>query len=114
MAFTTATVASHKQGEHQFQGLFSEMWTASLTVDPASIAAAAEDSATFTIAGIALGDMVVGFSTGVDWTATGEASIEMWVSAANTLKVRISNLHASSAVDLASSTWKVIIGRPSF
>lgn len=114
MAFTTATVVSTTQGQQQFQGAFSEMWTAKLTVDPGSIAAGAEDSATFTIPGIALGDAVVAFSTGVSWTATGEASIELYVSAANTLTVRISNLHASSAVDLASSTWKVLIGRWAF
>lgn len=114
MAFTTATVTSIERGNKQFQGAFREMWACTLTVDPASIAAGAEDTADFTIPGITLGDMVIGLSTGVDWTATGEASIECWVGAANTLSVRISNLHASSAVDLASSTWKVLVGRPNW
>lgn len=109
MAFTTATVASYERGEKQFQGMFEDMWNATLTVDPASIAAGAEDTATFTIPGLALGDIVVGWSAGVDLTV--DADIQCHVSAANTLTIRISNLNASSALDLASSTWRVIIGR---
>lgn len=112
MAFTTATVASVERGAKQFQGAFTDMWVARLTVNPASIAAAAEDSATFTIPGVALGDMIVAWSAGVDLTA--DAAVNMYVSAANTVTVRISNLHASSALDLGSSTWKVVVGRPSF
>ena len=110
MAFTTATVARIEQGNKQLQGAFSEMWFTTLTVDPASIAAGAEDTATFTIPGVALGDMVVGVSAGVNLTVDGD--VQVFVSAANTITVRISNLNASSALDLASSTWKVMIGRP--
>jgi hypothetical protein len=112
MAFTTATVARIEQGNKQFQGMFSEMWAATLTVDPASIAAAGEDIATFTVPGVVLGDMVVGYSCGVDQTVN--ADINVWVSAANVLSIRISNLNASVALDLATSTWKVVIGRPAF
>ena len=112
MAFTTATVASVKQGREQFQGVFSEMWQATLTVDPASIAAGGEDTGTFTIPGLALGDIVLGVGPGVNLTA--DAEVLAYVSAANTLTIRISNLNAASALDLASSTWKVVIGRPAF
>jgi hypothetical protein len=110
MSFTTATVASAKRQRGQFQGLFDPQWQVTLTVDPASIAAAAEDTATFTVPGVALGDCVIAWSPGVDLTIQGD--VEFYVSAANTLTLRISNLHASSALDLASSTWKVLIGRP--
>lgn len=112
MAFTTATVANYEQGRKNLGGVFSEMWVATLTVDPASIAAGAEDIATFTIPNLALGDMVVGFSAGVNQSV--DADINVWVSAANTLSVRISNLNASTALDLASNTWKVVLGRPAF
>lgn len=112
MAFTTATVTKVEQGSKQFQGAFTDQWVCNLTVDPASIAAAGEDIATFTIPGIALGDIVVGFSAGVDLTA--DADVNVYVSAANTLSIRISNLNASTALDLATSTWKVLIGRPSW
>lgn len=114
MAFTTATVDKVEQGVKQFGGVFKEMWVANLTVNPASIAAGAEDTATFTIPNVALGDMIIGWAAGVSLTATGEADVNVFVSAANTITVRITNLHASSAVDLGSSTWKVVIGRPAF
>jgi hypothetical protein len=112
MTFTTATVTRVEQGSKQFQGAFTEQWLCNLTVDPASIAAAGEDIATFTVPGLALGDIVVGYSAGVNQTV--DADINLWVSAANTLSVRISNLHASSELDLGTSTWKVLIGRPSW
>lgn len=112
MAFTTATVASYQRGSKQFQGAFTDQWLANLTVNPASIAAGAEDTATFTIPGLVLGDIVVAYSAGVDLTV--DADVNIYVSAANTITIRISNLHASTALDLASSTWKVIIGRPSW
>jgi hypothetical protein len=113
MAFTTATVANYARGSKQFQGAFVDQWVANLTVDPSSIAAAAEDTATFTIPGVALGDMVM-VSPGVSLTATGEVSIDAWVSAANTVTIRLTNLHASSAADLGTSTWKLWVGRPSW
>jgi hypothetical protein len=112
MTFTTATVTRIEQGSKQFQGAFTEQWLCNLTVDPASIAAADEDIATFTVPGLALGDIVVGYSAGVNQTV--DADINVWVSAANTLSIRISNLHATVALDLATSTWKVLIGRPSW
>lgn len=112
MAFTTATVSTVDPGSKQFQGIYNRMWLCNLTVDPASIAAGAEDSATFTIPGIALGDQIVGWSAGVALTI--DADIELCVSAANTLFIRISNLNAAAALDLASSTWKVVIGRPNW
>lgn len=113
MAFTTATVASVNRGSQQMGGAFIDQWLCNLTVDPSSIAAGAEDTATFTIPGVAFGDMVM-VSPGVSLTATGEADFSAWVSAANTVTIRITNLHASSAVDLASSTWKLWVGRPSW
>lgn len=112
MAFTTATVRFVEQGKKQFQGAFSEMWSVSLNVDPASIAAGAEDSANFTIPGVTLGDMVIASVAGVNLTA--DADVNVYVSAANTLTIRISNLSAGSALDLATSVWKVLIGRPAW
>lgn len=112
MAFTTSTVVRYEQGNKQFQGAFVEMFAITLTVDPNSVAAAGEDTGTFTVPGLALGDMVVGVSAGVNLTA--DADIQAYVSAANTLVIRLSNLHASSALDLATSTWKVLVGRPAW
>lgn len=112
MPFTTATVRFVEQGDKQFQGAFSEMWAVSLTVDPSSIAAGAEDSSTFAIPGVVLGDAVIAFGAGVNLTV--DADVNVYVSAANTLTIRISNLNAGAALDLTSSTWKVLLGRPSW
>ena len=112
MAFTTATVTRVEQGNKQFQGAFSDMWAATLSVNPSSIAAGAEDIATFTIPGLAVGDMVVGVAAGVNLTV--DADVSAFVSAANTLSIRISNVHASVALDLGSSEWKVLVGRPAW
>jgi len=112
MAFTTATVVRTEQGNKQFQGMFVEMWALTLTINPASIAADGEDTTTLTIPGVALGDIVIGYSAGVDQTV--DADINIFVSAANAVIIRISNLHVSGALDLASSTWKVLIGRPAW
>lgn len=112
MAFTTATVARVEQGNKQFQGAFFDMWAVTITADPASVAAGAEDTGTFTVPNIAVGDMVLGIAPGVNLTV--DADIQAYVSAANTLTIRLSNLNAVSALDLASSTWKVLIGRPNW
>ena len=112
MAFTTATVTKVERGSKQYQGAFTDMWQVTMTVDPASIAAGAEDSASFTVPGIAVGDMVLGWAAGVNLTV--QTSAQVSVSAANTLLVVISNLDAAAALDLASSKWKVLVGRPSW
>lgn len=112
MAFTTATVRSVEQGNKQFQGAFNEMWACTFTIDPSSVAAGAEDIATFTVPGVVLGDMIVGYSLGVNQTVDLDTNV--WVSAANTVSVRVSNLNGASALDLVSSTWKVLVGRPAW
>lgn len=110
MAFTTATVTSITQGISQFQGIFSEMWAVTLIVDPPSIAAGAEEFDNFTIPGLRVGDMVIGVGIGVNMTTDADVSID--INSSDTLTIRISNLHASTALSRASSTWKVLIGRP--
>lgn len=115
MAFTTAgtatTVLSHRQ---QFQGLFTTMFAISITgTNPASVAAGAEDTQTYTITGLALGDVVLGVSMSVDQTV--DCNLNVYVSAANTLTIRISNLNAASGLDFAAATtFKVLVGRPAF
>lgn len=110
MAFTTSTVTRVEQGNKQLQGAFVEMWFVTATVDPSSVAAGAEDTGTLTVPGVALGDMVVGFAPGVNQTV--DADINVFVSAANTLTIRLSNLNGAAALDLATSTWKIMVARP--
>jgi hypothetical protein len=110
MAFTTSTVTRVEQGNKQLQGAFSEMWFVTATVDPASVAAGAEDTGTLTVPGVALGDMVIGYAAGVNQTI--DADLNVFVSAANTVTIRLSNLNGAAALDLASSTWKIMVARP--
>lgn len=104
-----ATVNRSKQ---QFQGIYNEMWTVSATVDFGN---AATGSGTFassdvTVPGVALGDVVIGISAGVD---TVDAVIGGAVTAANTVTLTLLN-NTSGAVDLASTTVKFIVGRPNW
>ena len=115
MAFTTAgTAAVTMRHRQQFQGLFTDVFAISITgANPANIAAGAEDTQTYTVTGLALGDVVLGISLSVDRTVDGD--ISAYVSAANTLTIRISNLNGASGLDYAAGTTiKVLVGRPAF
>ena len=115
MAFTTAGTASVTMRHRQtFQGLFTDIFAVSITgADPASVAAGAEDTQTYTVNGLALGDVVLGMSLSVNQTVDGDLSA--YISAANTLTIRISNLNGAAALDYASgTTLKVLVGRPAW
>ena len=105
MAAATAVVS--RRGNDQFRGLFTDTWDVSCTLDSGSVATTATATDTVTVAGVALGDMVLCASLAVDLvglTVTG------YVSAANTVKFRIQNESGSTA-DLASATMDIIIVR---
>ena len=105
MAAATAVVS--RRGTDQFRGLFSDTWAVRATLDAGSLVDGAGETDDVTIPGVALGDMVIGASLGVDLvglTVTG------YVSAANTVKFRVQN-ESGSTVDLASATMKIVIVR---
>ena len=115
MAFTTAGTARVVfRGASQFPRLFNDIFAISITgVNPASIAAGAEDTQTYNITSVELGDIVLGVSLSVDQTV--DCSINAYVSSAGVVTVRISNLNASSALDFAAGTTiKLIVARPAF
>jgi len=104
----TATSVTVRQSNDQFRGIFNETWVVKATLNAGSLADGAGETDDITVPGVALGDMVLGASLGVDLvglTVTG------YVSAANTVKFRIQN-ESTATVDLASSTLKIVIGRP--
>ena len=105
MAAATAVVT--ERGNKQFQGMFQEMWKVSATLDVGSLADAAGSSDTITVPGVALGDIVLGFSFGVSLAGV---SATAYVSAADTVTIRIQN-ESAGTVDLASTTVKVVVGR---
>jgi len=105
MAAATAVVS--RRGNDSFRGLFSDTWDVQCTLDAGSVSAGATDTDTITVPGVALGDMVIGFSMGVS-----EAGLvkRAYVSAANTVTIVTYNPTAGS-VNLASTTVHMTIGR---
>jgi len=105
MAAATAVVLS--RDNDSFRGLFSDTWTVTCTLDSASVADQAAGTDTVTVSGVALGDMVIGMSAGVD-----EAGLvhRAYVSAANTVTIATTNT-TGGAVNLASTTVKLVIAR---
>jgi len=106
MASATAVVS--RRGNDQFRGLFTDTWDVSCTLDTASIATTATTTDTVTVAGVALGDMVIGMSIGVS-----EAGLmrRAYVSAANTVTI-VSINPTGSSINLDSTTLQLMIGRP--
>ena len=100
------------RGRSQFQGLFSEMWAVSETVDFGNAATGSGTfaSADVTVPGVALGDIVMGISAGVD---TVDTVIGGAVTAANTVTLTVLN-NTAGAVNLASTTLKFVVARPAF
>ena len=105
MAAATAVVS--RRGNDQFRGLFTDTWDVSCTLDSASVGTGATATDTVTVAGVALGDMVLGMSVGVS-----EAGLvrRAYVSAANTVTIVTYNPTAGS-VNLDSTTLQLVIGR---
>jgi hypothetical protein len=103
----TASAVTVRAGNDQFRGLFSDTWLVTATLDAGSLVDGAGETDDVTIPGVALGDMVIGASLGVNLvglTVTG------YVSAANTVNFRIQN-ESGSTVDLASSTLRIVVAR---
>jgi len=105
MAAATAVVSS--RDNDSFRGLFNDTWTVTCTLDSASVADQAAGTDTVTVAGVVLGDMVIGMSAGVD-----EAGLvrRAYVSAANTVTIATTNTTGGS-VNLASTTVKLVIAK---
>ena len=100
-----------ERGSKQFQGAFSELWLVRETA--LNFANAATGSGTFasvdiTVPGVALGDIVMGISVGVD---TVDAVIGGAVTAANIVTLTLLN-NSAGAIDLASTTGRFLVGRP--
>lgn len=100
------------QGKQQLQGIFNEMWAVTETVDFANAATGPGTFASVdvTVPNVALGDIVMGVSAGVD---TVDGVIAGAVTAANTVTLTLLN-NSAGAINLASTTCKFIVGRPSW
>jgi len=105
MAAATSVVSN--RDNESFRGLFSDTWSITCTLNSASVADQAAGTDTVTVPGVALGDMVIGMSAGVS-----EAGLvrRAYVSATDTVTIATTNT-TGGAVDLASSTVKLVIAR---
>jgi len=105
-------MATVQQGNKQFQGMFSEMWAVTETVNFAN---AAVGSGTFasvdiTVPNVVIGDVVFGISMGVD---TIDGVVAGAVTLANVVTLTLMN-NSAGAIDLASTTCKFVVARPSW
>jgi len=98
------------RGSKQFQGVFSELWTAKGVWDAASIADGDEVVDTLTVPGVALGNMILGVSASV---SVADLVLSAAVTAADTVTVSLAN-NTGAAVNLASATFRVVVGKPNF
>lgn len=90
-------------------GAISYVKKAAVSVDLASIAAGAMVEATVTVSGAVAGDAVIATPP-----ATLDASLEVvgaYVSAADTVKLRVRNNHAADPVDEAAANWVFVLIR---
>lgn len=77
----------------------------SATVNVASLDDGAGATQSITVPGVALGDIVIGTSFGVDLV---DMTVTAYVQAADTVEVRVQN-ESTATVDLASTTVRVLI-----
>ena len=79
-----------------------------VAVTLAATAAAAEEDVTVTITGAAAGDIVLVTPLAAAME-TGVAIIGAWVSAADTVKIRVSNVNAAAALSGSTSNFSYLI-----
>jgi hypothetical protein len=108
MANATAVVS--KRGREQFHGIFSDMWEVSATIDADSLTTGTNDADTIAVPGVALGDVVLGVSLGLDLAGM---QLTAYVSAANTVTVIFNNV-TGGTVNLGATTIKLLVARPGF
>lgn len=120
MANTLGTVTVAQRGRQQYQALWSDYWQVSVPVSGQD--AVADDvsvSLTCTVPGVALGDVVL--AIGINKNLADEnasVSVDAWVSAANTLSIKWTNVDettdAYDADTLTDGVFKILIGRPAW
>lgn len=113
----TITVSKTEVGTKQFQGAFKEMFfiTGSVT-DSDAVALTTIGEFDITVAGVALGDMVLGISFTADYDdGTDQMSVTAYVAAANTITIQWSADNAEFAADaLNGATMKMLVARPAW
>ena len=102
-----ATAVTSRRGTDQFRGLFSDTWSVTATLNASSLVDGAGETNTITVPGVALGDIVMNISMGVDVSGI---SITPYVSAADTVSIRFQN-ETVTTINLDSTTVKCVVVR---
>lgn len=102
-----ATAITARRGSDQFRGLFSDTWSVSATLNASSLTDGTGETNTIAVPGVALGDIVLNISMGVDVSGI---SVTPYVSAANVVSIRFQN-ESGGTLDLASTTIKCVVVR---
>jgi hypothetical protein len=114
----TITLTSTKRGEfRQATSWFKETWALTgSVVDSDAVALTAIGEFDITVAGVALGDMVIGVAYGADFDdGTDQAQPTAHVSAAGVVTVQWAADNAEFAADaLNGASFKMLIGRPAW
>jgi hypothetical protein len=105
MAAATAVVS--RRGTDQFRGLFSDTWSVVATLNASSLADTVGETNTIAVPGVALGDIVLNVSMGVDVSGI---SVTPYVSAAGVVSIRFQN-ESGGTLDLASTTVRCVVVR---
>ena len=116
----TMAISSTDRGNKQFQGAFKEMFFATGSVtDQDAISDDVSVEVSLTVPGVMLGDMVLGVSFSKSLAdANASVSVFPYVSAANTVVLKFTNIDATTdafdADTLNSAVIKLMIGRPNW
>ena len=102
-----ATAVTSRRGNDQFRGIFSDTWSVTATLNASSLNDGVGETNTIAVPGVALGDIVMNVSLGVDVSGI---TITPYVSAAGVVSIRFQN-ESGSTVDLASTTVKCVVVR---
>jgi hypothetical protein len=102
-----ATAITSRRGNDSFRGLFSDTWSVTATLNASSLVDGAGEINTIAVPGVALGDIVMSVSMGVDVSGI---SITPYVSAANAVSIRFQN-ESGGTLDLASTTIRCVVVR---
>ena len=102
-----ATAVTARRGNDQFRGLFSDTWSVTATLDASSLVDGAGETNTIAVPGVALGDIVLNLSMGVDLAGL---TVTPYVSVANVVSIRFQN-ESTATVNLASTTVRCVVVR---
>lgn len=91
---------------HQFHG-YGRVYIGSGSITISNLSAAAEEDLTITDANVDVGDVVAVSLANADME-TGVAIIGAWISADNTISIRISNVHSGSITGGAATVYYTV------